>query len=124
MKTFFNISIDGLGKNYTIRIQSTGLRKMKESATFGVYQPKEVIKVGNFFIYINLYLTYSIELGGTVTEVFKQRRYNMLGFNYELYTEREDGFLRNIKQSWAQIKITIEEVDIRPCTCTISTDNK
>lgn len=124
MKTFFNITIKGLGDTQTFRVQSTKLRKIDESAKYGFYRLKKKLKIGDYFINIVLALTYDIELGGVVEKLFVQRRYTVHQIHHEIYTLNSYGMYVNQPQKLCSVKVELEEVDVIPCNCTLFVDIK
>ena len=124
MKTFFNITISGLGDEFTTRVQSTKLRKVDEYALCGIYAMRNNIVIDNYLVELKLMLSYSIEIGGTVGKVIKQRRYTLHGICYDIYSTDTNGMWHNQPKSLADISVDMEEVDVQPCTCTISVSNK
>ena len=124
MKTFFKISINGMGNAENIRIQSTKLIKIAKSVTAGYYKPKKLIVVGGYQIDIILALSYIVELGGTVTRPIKQRRYKLHKFVHEVHLIDCHGMLHNQRATLFDVSISIEEEDVQPCSCIISVDNK
>lgn len=50
MKTFFNITIEGLGDTQTFRIQSTKLRKFDQNAKYGFYRLKNTLNGEGMYV--------------------------------------------------------------------------
>lgn len=124
MKTFFNITIEGIGKPQVFRIQSTKLRKFDQSARYGFYRLQKILKVEDYHVSIVLALTYSVELGGVVSRTFKQRRYQVHQVHYELYTLDKNGMYVNQYPTLCSVSVTLDEQDVMPCNCTISVGNR
>lgn len=124
MKTFFDIEITGLGEDTTIRLQSTKLRKAGENERYGVYIPKATITCNSYVVDIKLYLTYSVEMGGTIEKIKRQKRYTLHRFEYSLYQFDRNGMLHNQPNSLAKISVTMEEIDVEPFSCMISVFNR
>ena len=124
MKTFFNITIEGLGGTQTFRVQSTKLRKFDESTKYGFYRLKQKLQIDYYYINIVIALTYSIELGGIVQKPIKQRRYNIHQVHHEVYTLNKEGRYINQPQTLCNVSVELEEENIIPCFCTLSVDNR
>ena len=124
MKTFFNITIKGIGEPLTIKVQSTKLRKLDQSSKYGFYRLGKKIESGFYHINVVLALTYSVELGGTVEKHFRQKRYAIHQVHHEVYVLDRYGMYHCQPQSLCSVSVEIEEQDVQPCSCTISTDNR
>ena len=123
MKTFFNITIDGLGDRIEKRIQSTKLLKVAKNSVHAFYTPKEAIFTDNYRVNIQLAMTFNIEMGGTVVKPIKQKRFNLHRFEYELYEIDKFGLYHNVTSDLINVEVYIEEVDVVPCECVISQNN-
>lgn len=119
MKTFFNIAIDINGEHVVYKIKNTKLKKHSETREYGVYIANCDILPSKFRIRVYTYATYNVELGGTIARHFKQRRYTLHGYNYEVWQFDEMGMLHNQPKGLASVSITLEESDVLPCNCTI-----
>lgn len=124
MKTFFNITIEGLGDTQTFRVQSTRLRKFDESAKYGFYQLKQKLQVDYYYASIVLALTYSIELGGIVRKPIKQRRYTIHQIHHEVYTINNEGIYVNQPPTLCSVSVELDEENVIPCFCTLSVENR
>lgn len=124
MRTFFMITIEGMGYTANLQIKHTQLHKVAEGTHVGFYEPKKPIVVADYQIRIWLALTYSVELGGTIIKPYKQRRYKLHFYSHEVYQLDGLGMLHNQPDSLFKVGISIEEQDVQPCSCTISTDNR
>lgn len=124
MKTFFNITIEGLGDTQTFRIQSTKLHKFDQNAKFGFYRTKKKLQIDFYHVSIVLALTYSIELGGIVGKPIKQRRYAIHQVHHEVYTLNKGGMYVNQPPTLCSVNVELEEENVIPCHCTLSVDNK
>lgn len=124
MKTFFNITIKGIGEPLTIKVQSTKLRKFDQSSKYGFYRLSKKIEAGFYHVSVVLALTYSVELGGTIEKHFKQKRYAIHQVHHEVYVLDRYGMYHCQPQSLCSVSVEIEEQDVQPCSCTISTDNR
>lgn len=124
MKTFFNITIEGVGEPLTIKVQSTKLRKFDQNSRYGFYRIPKKIEVGFYHINVVLALTYYIELGGTIEKHLKQKRYTIYQVHHEVYTLDRYGMYHCQPQSLCSVSVEIEEQDVLPCSCIISTDNR
>ena len=124
MKTFFNITIEGLGDTQTFRVQSTKLRKFDQSAKYGFYRLKRKLQINNYHVSIVLALTYSIELGGVVEKPIKQRRYTIHQVHHEVYTLDKEGMYINLSPTLCSVRVELEEENVIPCSCTLSVDNR
>lgn len=124
MKTFFNITIEGLGDTQIFRIQSTKLRKFDESAKYGFYRLEQKLQVDNYHVSIVLALTYSIELGGIVLKLIKQRRYTIHQIHHEVYTLNKEGKYINQPPTLCSVSVELEEENVIPCFCTLSVENR
>lgn len=124
MKTYFNITIEGLGDTQTFRVQSTKLRKFDESAMYGFYRLKNKLQVDNYYINIVFALTYSIELGGIVRKPIKLRRYNIHQVHHEVYTLNRGGMYVNQPPTLCSVSVELEEENVIPCFCTLSVENR
>lgn len=124
MKTFFNITIEGIGDPLTIKVQSTKLRKFDQNSKYGFYRLSKKIEAGFYHIDIVLGLTYCIELGGTIIKPYKQRRYTIHQVHHEVYLLDRYDMYHCQPQSLCSVSVEIEEQDVQPCSCTISTDNR
>lgn len=122
MKTFFNITIEGLGDTQTFRVQSTKLRKFDESAKYGFYRLKKKIQVGNYYIGVVLALTYDVELGGIVGKLIRQRRYTIHQVHHEVYTLNREGMYINQSPTLCSVSVELEEQGVELCNCTIYVD--
>lgn len=124
MKTFFNIIIEGIGEPLTIKVQSTKLRKFNQSSKYGFYRLSKKIEASYYHIEVVLALTYSVELGGTIIKPIKQKRYALHQVHHEVYVLDRYGMYHCQAQSLCSVRVEIEEQDVQPCSCTISTDNR
>lgn len=123
MKTFFNITIDGLGDRIEKRIQSTKLLKVRKNSVHAFYTPKEAIFTDSYRISIQLAMTYNIEMGGTVIKPIKQKRFNLHRFEYELYEIDKFGMYHNAPSELINVGVNTEEVDVVPCEYIVSQNN-
>lgn len=124
MKTFFNITIEGLGDTQTFRVQSTKLRKFNENAKYGFYRLKQKLQIDYYYVSIVLALTYSVELGGTIGNPIKQRRYNIHQMHHEVYTLNKAGMYVNQPPTLCSASVELEEENVMPCFCTLSIENR
>lgn len=124
MKTFFNITIEGIGEPTTINVQSTKLRKFDQSSKYGFYRLRKMIEVDCYRISVVLALTHSVELGGFIGKHFKQKRYTIHQVHHEVYILDRNGIYHNQPQSLCSVRVEIDEQDVQPCLCTISTENR
>ena len=122
MKTFFNITIEGLGDTQTFRVQSTKLRKFDKSAKYGFYRLKKKIQVGNYYIDVVLALTRDVELGGIVGKLIRQSRYTIHQVHHEVYTLSSEDMYINQSPTLCSVSVELEEQGVELCNCTIEVD--
>lgn len=124
MKTFFNITIEGIGKPQVFRVQSTQLRKFDQSDKYGFYRLQRMLQIEDYYVNVVLALTYSVELGGIISKVHKQRRYQVHQVHHELYAICPNGMYINLSPTLCSVSVTIDEQDVIPCNCIISVDQR
>lgn len=112
MKTFLDITIQCNGQCRNIRIQTTKLRKYSQNEKYGIYVPKDPIVIGMYQIYLYLFLTYRVELCGTCGKPYKQKRYTLFKYYYDVYKVTYTGMLSNVLHEIAKIHIVLIEEDV------------
>lgn len=124
MKTYFCITIKGMGEEQVFIIQSTLLRKFDQSDKYGFYRPKNKLLFHNYHISVALALTYNIEIGSIGSKVIKQRRYKIHQVHHEVYILSQEGIYVNQPRTLCSVCVNLVEEDVIPCDCTLSIENR
>lgn len=112
MKTFFCIDIIANGEHNHVEIQSTKLRKVRDTGRYGVYTPKAAVMCGGYEFYFELFLTYDVEFCGVVGNRKRQKRYNLHIANWQPYKQDENNMLHNVLTDVARVMVSTKEVDL------------
>ena len=112
MKTFFDIYITANGEHAKFQIQSTKLRKIGEVARYGRYIPKAAITCGGYEFHFEFWLTYNVEIYGTVGKVKKQKRYTLRRAKWHIYKRDRNQMLHNVLADVARVMVAVCEKDL------------
>lgn len=112
MKTFFCFSIIANGERTNIQIQSTKLTKIGETRNCGIYVPKESIMCGGYEFEFKLFLTYTVEMCGTIGAAKKQKRYTLHKVMFQTYKRDKYQMLLNVMNEVSKVFVSIRETDL------------
>lgn len=112
MKTFFCIDIITDGEHINTQLQSTKVYKIGVNGIYGRYAPKAPILCGGYEFYLELLLTYNVEMCGVVGKPEKQRRYTLHFVKWQPYKRDTNQMLHKVHKDVARVMVSIREEDL------------
>lgn len=112
MKTYIVIDVVANGEHRNIQIQTTKLRKSGESDKYGVYKPKEYIMCGGYEFEFKFFITYNVEMCGTIGKLKKQKRYSNHMTKWQVYLRDKHLMLHSVLSDVAKVMVSLREEDL------------
>lgn len=111
MKTYIVIDIIANGEHRNIQIQTTKLRKSRESDKYGIYKLEENIMCGGYEFEFEFFITYNVEMCVIIGKMKKQKRYTIHMTKYEPYKRDKYQMLHNVLTDVAKVMVSLREED-------------